>query len=342
MLRSITIWTFAVITAAGCGTSSAPQSAHLTHRPNDAFDVYGQVAAAAAQSPCKPADAAGPIPTSAANRPDTDFGTDVVFYLAHPEDETLYTIGTMAALVRANRKVYDVTMTHGEGGRLLDRDATGAVSEKTGVPPTEVAQVRDHELDRVMKTLGIPYEHLYPASVLADFAAQDVEGHARAVHACGETLERWDQLLPGGIAGLLKKLVVSIRERKPRVIVTHDSRDDEDWLDHGHHKALGALVEMAARAAADPRAPGGPPHVIEELVMIAPKQAAPALTVPVGKDMHRRLILEHASQFEPAKVEEVANRTTERFVVRWRANGVATPPGGTILGELLKPKAPSP
>ena len=48
-----------------------------------------------------PADAAGPIPTAPPDRAASDFGTDVVFYLAHPEDETLYTIGTILPFIAA-------------------------------------------------------------------------------------------------------------------------------------------------------------------------------------------------------------------------------------------------
>jgi LmbE family N-acetylglucosaminyl deacetylase len=329
------VWTLAGVLAMGCGGSSS--GAQLTHRPRDAFDAYGQIATAAAESPCSPVTAAGPIPTAPQKRAESDFGTDVVFYLAHPEDETLFTPGTMAALVRANRRVFDAVMTHGEGGRLLDRAPDGSVTERTGVPPAKVAEVRDREFANVMKTLGIEYEYMFPASVQADFAAKDVEGHDRAVHACAEVYERWDEILPGGLSGLLNKLVASIRTKKPRVIVTHDHRDDDDWLDHGHHKALGALVEMAARAAANPRAPGGPPHVVEEVVAIAPKQVNAEIQLPVGTDMRKRLMLAHASQFETQKYAEVAERKTERFVVRWRAKGVEAP-GGSVLGLLVKPR----
>ncbi|HEY8080405.1 MAG TPA: PIG-L family deacetylase, partial [Labilithrix sp.] len=320
-----------VVLLSACGGDPAP-TAKLAHKPNDAFDVYGQMASAAAEAPCSSPPAAGPIP-NAPKRADADFGVDVLFVYAHPEDETLFSPGTMATLVKKKKRLFEEVMTHGEGGRLLEKDASGGVSERTGVPPLEVAKVRDKEFQRVMHVLGIPYEHMYPASAGGDFVAKDVEGHERAVHACGETLEKWDQTLPGGVAGLLRKLVVAIRNQRPRVIVTHDARDDEDWLDHGHHKALGMLVEMAARAAADPRAPGGEPWVVEEVVTVAPKQVETKLAFDVGIDMRKKLMFENASQFEPQKYAEVAQRSVERFVVRWDAKGVS----GPVFGAMMAP-----
>jgi LmbE family N-acetylglucosaminyl deacetylase len=320
--RSIALRGFLVL-AAACG---GPPKAQLSHAPKD---VYGKIVAAEAEQPCAPVPQAGPIPTAPGTRADTDFENDVVFYLAHPEDETLFTAGTMDMLVQAKRRVFEVVLSHGEGGRLIEKDATGRIAEKTGVPPAEVAQVRDRELARAMKALGIEYEHLYPPEASADFAAEDTSGRERAVHACAETLERWDVLLPDGLAGLLRKLVASIRTRKPRVIITHDYRDDEDWLDHGHHKALGAMVELAARAAADFKIPGGPPHVVEEFVTIAPKQAQADITLQTGTDMRKRLMAANKSQFELQKFTEIAQRATERYVVRWRAKGA--PPGPTLM-----------
>ena len=316
----------------GCG---GPSKAEMTHKPKD---VFGKLAHAEAEMPCHPIEQAGPIPTAPPKRTDADFEYDVVFYLAHPEDETLFTPATMEALVREKKRVFEVVLSHGEGGRLLERDATGRVSEKIGVPPDKVAEVRDREFARVMKTLGLEYEHLFPASAGTDFAASDVAGRERAIHACHETLERWDVIIPDGVATMLKKLVTSIRMKRPRVIVTHDHRDDEDWLDHGHHKALGALVEIAARAAADPRVPGIPPHVVEELVSIAPKQFPADVTLTLGNDMRKRLVAANTSQFEPAKFAEVAQRTEERYVVRWRAKGTEKPPGGSYLAQLAKAK----
>ncbi len=327
-------WIAVAFGLCACGGETAT-TAKLAHKPSDAFDVYGQMAAAAAEAPCSAPAAAGPIPT-APKRSDADFGVDVLFVYAHPEDETLFAPGTMATLVKKKKRLFEEVMTHGEGGRLLERDASGGVSERTGVPPVEVAKVRDKEYQRVMHVLGIAYEHMYAATVGADFVAKDVEGHERAVHACGETLEKWDQILPGGIAGLLRKLVVTIRNQRPRVIVTHDARDDDDWLDHGHHKALGMLVEMAARAAADPRAPGGEPFVVEEIVTIAPKQVDTKLVFDVGTDMRKKLMLEHASQFETQKYTEVAQRGVERFVVRWDVKGVDLPAEGSVFALLVK------
>ncbi|HVH43916.1 MAG TPA: PIG-L family deacetylase [Labilithrix sp.] len=320
-----------LVAALAAGACGGQQKVRLTHRPND---IFGRMAAAAAEAPCAPSPVAGPVPTAPGKRPDNAFGYDVVFYFAHPEDETLFTPGTMDEFVAAKGRIFEVVLSHGEGGRLLERDATGNLREVIGAPPAKVAEVRDRELAQAMKALGIEYEHLYPATAHADFAAGDVKGPDRAVHSCGETLERWDALLPDGIAGLLKKLVASIRTRRPRLIVTHDHRDDDDWLDHGHHKAFGALVEMAARAAADPRVPGDPPHVIDEFVTIAPKQVPADVTLQTGAEMRKKLMAANASQFEAQKYAEISERAVERYVVRWRAVGLPPPRAGSLMASF--------
>jgi LmbE family N-acetylglucosaminyl deacetylase len=328
---------FLEVVACG-GSRAAPPSSPTSAAPSGAVapsneNVVAQAAAEALAKPCGPTSSVAPVPRGAASRPASDFGEDVVFFLAHPEDETLFTPGTMAALVQAKRKVYGVVMSHGEGGRLLDVNAEGDIHEATGSSPAEVAQVRDRELAHVMEVLGVRYEHLYPASAGADFAAKDVQGHARAVHACDETLARWNEVLPGGLGGALQKLVAMVRTHRPRVVVTHDARDDDDWLDHGHHKAFGALVDLATRLAADPRVPGGRPHAIEEMTTIAPKQVKADLTLHVGNDVRKKVMTKHLSQFDPKKFAEVSARTDERYDVRWRT----IPHGRALLGVFATP-----
>src|SRR4051812_22407417 len=111
-----------LVAALAAGACGGQRRGRLTHRPND---IFGQRAATAAEAPCAPSPIAGPVPTAPGKRPDNAFGHDVVFYLAHPEDETLFTPGTMAELVAAKGRIFEVVLSHGEGGRLLERDATG-------------------------------------------------------------------------------------------------------------------------------------------------------------------------------------------------------------------------
>ena len=85
----------------------------------------------------------------------------------------------------------------------------------------------------------------------------------------------------------------------------------------------------ASCAAADPKVPGGPPHVVEEFVTIAPKQAQADVTLQTGTDMRKRLMAANKSQFELQKFVEIAQRATERYVVRWRAKGAEKPAGGS-------------
>jgi hypothetical protein len=47
-------------------------------------------------------------------------------------------------------------------------------------------------------------------------------------------------------------------------------------------------------------------------------------------------MFENASQFEPQKYAEVAQRSVERFVVRWDAKGVELPNEGSVFAMLVK------
>src|SRR5687768_3365868 len=128
------------------------------------------MAVKAAETPCGSQTAGLPpipsVPSAPASadraRADADSSYDAVFYFAHPEDETLFTPGTIDALVKAKKRVFAVYLSHGEGGRLIERTPDGQLKEKTGVPPAQVAEVRDREIARVMKILGSEYQHLYP------------------------------------------------------------------------------------------------------------------------------------------------------------------------------------
>jgi LmbE family N-acetylglucosaminyl deacetylase len=295
-------------------------------------DPFDRVAAAATDAPCEARPEAGPVPAAPTEPPavvdTTTKPYDVVAYMAHPHDEALFAGGTLSQLGRAGRHVVVVFMSHGEGGRLLQVTPNGQFVERDDLPPAKIAETRDREVARAAKTMQVETSFLYPVEAHADFGK---------VTACSDAIERWSKTLPGGIADVLRRLVTDIRARRPRVIITHDPRDDSHWMEHGHNKGFGALVEMAARMAADPRVTvaGKEPHVVQEVLAIAPQGVNPDVSLTVGSELRMKAIGEYPSQFRHDKAAELASRKVEDYVVRWRAKGAVVPPVGSIIGDLI-------
>jgi LmbE family N-acetylglucosaminyl deacetylase len=342
--------------AAGCSAKAPPHGA----RPHDAprsveegprlVDHEASVTlAAAAQALVRDgcnaavrgpaADAIAPVPTwrepTRAATPATSPPFDVVMYTAHPDDEAMYAGGTFDRLVHAGRRVAFVAMSHGEGGRLLERGLDGGVQERRDYPRAHVAAVRDREIANAAARMGVTFAHLYPAEANADDAWTT---------SCAEAISRWDISLPGGVAEVLRRLVTDLRARRPRVVITLDPRDDPQLSHHGHHKALGVLANAAARLAADPGIDtGGQAHVVEELLTTAPRDVAGDVTVPVDVGARLSALAAYASQFVPEElaVDAIAQRPSERFLLRWRAERAPPPRAGSRLLDLALPP-PSP
>lgn len=256
------------------------------------------------------------VPTYQAS--DAKVPYDVVLYTAHPDDEAMYAGGTMDRLVRSGHRVAFVMMSHGEGGRLLERNREGGVDERRDYPRSHVVKVRDEEVAEAARRVGVDYSHLHSAEANADDAWTT---------SCSETISRWNASLPGGVVGVLRRLVADIRTRRPRVIITLDPRDDPQSSHHGHHKAVGVLVDAAARLAGDPSVRDqSAPHVVEELWSTAPQGSRADAVVPVDKAARLSMLTAYASQFVPEKlaVDPVAQRPNDEFVLRWRA--VHAPP----------------
>lgn len=318
---------------AGCTPSAPPKNPpSLPTAASPAADVVANVAHALVDGGCDRA-AAGtnatsePVPTW--REPAVKAPFDVVMYTAHPDDEAMYAGGTMDRLVRGGHHVAFVTMSHGEGGRLLERARDGSVEERRDYPRSHVVEVRDREIAEAARQIGVEYAHLHPAEANLD----DVW-----TTSCSETVTRWQASVPGGIAGILHRLVADIRARRPRVIITLDPRDDPQSSHHGHHKAVGVLVDAAVRLAADPLVTaGGAPHVVEELLTTAPQGQHADVEIPVSVAARLSMLTAYGSQFVPEKlaVDPVAQRKTDAFVLRWRATGAPVPRSGTRLMDFV-------
>lgn len=313
LLRALVLLATPLLSSA-CAGEPPPRSAPS---PAASRDPVADAAAAIARDGCSAALPPVPSWDPAADAVARPF--DVVVYTAHPDDEAMYAGGTMARLVAAGRRVAFVVQSHGEGGRLLERDASGAIVERRDYPREHVVAVRDAEIAEAARAIGVAHAHLNAASANLDYAWTT---------SCDETLRRWDASVPGGLTGILRRLVDDMRARRPRVVVTLDPRDDPQASHHGHHKAAGVLADAAARLA------GG----VEEVLSTAPRDAAADVTVDVDPGARLAMLAAYRSQFvaDELATDPIAQRPVERFVLRWRAAGAPAAPGSRLAALLAR------
>jgi LmbE family N-acetylglucosaminyl deacetylase len=335
--------------AQGCAGSPPQRPANDPTRPAAeeippprTMDRLGELAFKVLAEPCSQATMDPPLPSlpsgrgaAAAGGGGTGAGSsyDVVVYTAHPDDEAMYSGGTLGRLVKAGRRVSLAVMSHGEGGRLLEPGPRGTFVERRDLPREKVVEVRDDEIRRATGRVPVEFRQLYPAAANVDFGWTT---------SCEEALRLWNAKVPGGVTEMLKKLIDDLRTRRPRIVITFDPRNDPEGSNHGHHKAVGVLVELAARAAGDSTVPGGKPHVVEEVLAFAPKDQPGDISLATGNEVRLAMLREYRSQMKPADLKTpLAERFEEHFVVRWRPAGISAPSEGSILAAIAGP-APSP
>lgn len=159
--------------------------------------------------------------------------------LAHPDDETLGTGGTLARYSREGVKTYVVCATRGERGRF------GDAKERPGVE--EVGRVREGELRAAAKVLGVTDVDFL------DYIDGDVSF--------------------ADPAEFIAKAANQIRRRRPQVIVTFGP---EGGYGHPDHIAVSQFAAAAIVSAADPHYRGthsvlvtDKPHSVNKLYYMA-------------------------------------------------------------------------
>ncbi|MBX7222667.1 MAG: PIG-L family deacetylase [Blastocatellia bacterium] len=142
----------------------------------------------------------------------------LVCVAAHPDDED----GASLVYYRMSKGVRTATITsnHGEGGQ-------NAVNDELGLP---LGVTRTKEMEAAGKVQDAECYNL----CLEDF------GFSKS---SAEALERW------GHTEALRRLVLKIRQLRPDVVITHH----DTKTGHGHHQAVGVLIQEAFETAADPQ-----------------------------------------------------------------------------------------
>ncbi len=200
-------------------------------------------------------------------------GCTVLALLPHPDDESIYAGGTLAAWSRAGARIELVVATAGAGGR-----------GGPGLAPRRAA-----ELIAAAEILGV--------DALACLGWVDGGKYHDAART--RPLEADDAIAAWDLTRAIEDLVREIRSRRPLVVLSLDPEVDPNLSLHAHHLALGRLVAIAFELAADIEfAPSlGAPWASHEHRVIAPRiDAAVACRHAIDPAIKRAAVAAHASQ----------------------------------------------
>jgi LmbE family N-acetylglucosaminyl deacetylase len=165
--------------------------------------------------------------------PDGSRGLKLMCVLAHPDDETNGTGGTLAKYGAEGVETYVITATRGERGWF------GAEEDNPGLEA--LGKIREAELGKAIKVLGVREHHFL------DYIDGDLD-QANALEAASK------------IAGHLRRI-------KPDVVVTFGP---DGAYGHPDHIAICQFTTAALVQAADPGyEDGNPPHRVSKLYYMA-------------------------------------------------------------------------
>ncbi len=202
-----------------------------------------------------------------------DAHCDVLAILPHPDDESIYAGGTLAAWAQAGARIELVVATAGAGGR----------------GGSDLAPRRAAELLAAATILGV--------QALACLAWDDGGKYHDAART--RPLLADDAIRHWGLVRAVGDVVREIRDRRPRLVLSLDPEIDPNLSLHAHHLALGRLVAIAFHLAADPAfAPElGAPWAAHEHRVMAPRQdAAHADRHAIDAAIKHAAVFAHRSQ----------------------------------------------
>ena len=274
-------------------------------------------------------------------------GVDLLLLVPHPDDETVYFGGVVAAAARAGLGLHVATLTGGEGGldlrgtgvgpasaQLRARAGDAAIGESRGgaaepAPHVGLAEARAQEQSAALEALGAGSCGRSGLG-FAD-TGKYVDGRRSRPMSASEALARWD------LALLIARLVALFREVRPRAIVTMDPIRDPNYSLHAHHLACGAAALVAAGLTASGEGAAGslaglwtvqPSHVSADMCAEADMATSATDTlglaqIPVEIDRKLAALAAYPSQ----------GYSTERLIEALEASQAA---GGEIFEVLLR------
>lgn len=157
---------------------------------------------------------------------------------AHPDDESIVSGSTMARYAAEGAKVTLVTCTLGEEGEILLPEIAHLVASEAD----QLGGYRIGELTEAMRALGVSdHRFLGGAGRFRDSGMMDTPAndHPRAFWRAAKDDEVFDTAVAAAVA--------VIREVRPQVVITYDTRGDYGHPDHiMAHRVAMAAVERAA------------------------------------------------------------------------------------------------
>lgn len=164
----------------------------------------------------------------------------ILFVHAHPDDETITTGGTIAALVGEGAQVTVLSATRGEAGEVIPADLRGLEGDRAGL-----ARVREAEIAEAMAALGVR-EHLFLGGSAHSFEDSGMEWGAdgHAVAAASMPANALCAAEPSTVAGYIAAVIDEVR---PHAVITYAANGGYGHPDHVRvHEATVAAVDTAA------------------------------------------------------------------------------------------------
>lgn len=163
----------------------------------------------------------------------------VLFVHAHPDDETITTGGTIAALVAEGAEVTVLTATRGEGGEVIPTELNHLEGDRAGL-----AKVREHEIAEAMRALGVRM-HTFLGGTTRTFEDSGMEwgpdGHARPASSMPD-----NALCAADITTVARHIAAVIDAVTPHVVITYASNGGYGHPDHVRvHEATTAAIDLA-------------------------------------------------------------------------------------------------
>lgn len=186
-------------------------------------------------------------------------GVRALFVHAHPDDESITTGGTIAALVAAGADVHVVTCTLGEEGEVLGDELAGLVADRAD----QLGGYRIGELSAALRAMGLDRPRFLGGA-----------GRWRDSGMAGTPSADHPRAFVGSGHDAVDEMVSVIDGFRPHLVVTYDPRGGYGHPDHIRaHEVVHAAVEEAghrpdrvawtvtARSEIDRTHPAPPAHL---------------------------------------------------------------------------------
>ena len=164
----------------------------------------------------------------------------ILFVHAHPDDETITTGGTIAALVGEGTRVTVLSATRGEDGEVIPADLKGLEGDRAGL-----AHVREAEIAEAMSALGVR-EHLFLGGSAHIFEDSGMEWGADG-HAVAASTMPANALCAAELPTVTSYIAAVIDEVRPHAVITYASNGGYGHPDHVRvHEATVAAVDISS------------------------------------------------------------------------------------------------